>query len=437
MSINHLFLINKKQGGSATLLVTVVLLALITLVSIYITKLGLLEVKTGANANRAKEALHHAQAGLDYGALMFLDQGTSFASASINVAGTTVNVLATTSGGLYTVSAAGESIDGTGAAEVQEGYGRFPLVAFGELPPLMSNGSFPPNGSFSIIGNPNGGGTGVPVSAWVASAATSGSWQTCNVDEWLNTQDPSDWDIKDVGTDDEFVICESCSCQQAAQVDGTGLCWAQDITNISECVDIVQQPTLPDVFYNTFGICVEYYDAGDASNPLCTLDPAEVDDDTKLVDPDGWESIKEVADIMTCAQVNAAGTNIGSTFHDAGRLPLVWVEGDCSIGDLASYEEPVILVAEGDITVNGNVTVFGILFAFTDIYPTAPATLNELKIVGSPQVYGVILTNADVNLPSGSFTIIYSQQILEKLSNAGDTEYYGIGRRAGSWTDFR
>jgi hypothetical protein len=178
----------KVERGAATLLVTVILLALITLVTVYIAKLGLLEVKTGANANRAKEALHHAQGGLDYGALMYLDQGSSFAAGSINVGGTSVAVSGVSSGSIYTLTATGESVDGTGAAVVKEGYGRIPVANFGELPPLMSNGNFPPNGDFEIVANPNGGGTGVPVSAWVksASGALTGSWSTCNVDEFLN-----------------------------------------------------------------------------------------------------------------------------------------------------------------------------------------------------------------------------------------------------------
>jgi len=400
--------VNGKQKGAATLLVTVVLLALITLVTVYITKLGLLEAKTGANANRAKEALHHAQAGLDYGALMYLDDN-SFTAGSLAVGGTTVNVTSVTSGGLYTLTATGESVDGTGNAVVQEGYGTIPLVDFGELPPLMSNGNFPPSGTFSIVANPNGGGTGVPVSAWVEEGTTTGgaSWQNCNMDEFLY-EGNNDSQTK-ITHSDGFIQCDTCRCQQA---DNT-LCDAKDVSDPSDCIDVVEDLSIPDVFTNTFGI-----------------DPP---------DNGGWEAYKAVAaNIVSCADLN---TTVGDQFYSGGakegQLPLLWVEGDCSIGDTGSYDAPVIVVVHGDLTINANSEVFGIVFAFSDIYAPAPSNENnELKINGSPVVYGVILVNADVDLPNGSFTLVYSQNILEKLSNVSGNEFNIIGRRSGSWTDF-
>jgi hypothetical protein len=395
------------QRGSATLLVTVILLALITLVSVYITKLGLLEVKTGANANRAKEALHHAQAGLDYGALMYLDDN-SFTAGSLAVGGTTVNVTGVTSGSLYTITATGESVDGTGSAEVKEGYGRIPLVDFGELPPLMSNGNFPPSGTFSIVANPNGGGTGVPVSAWVEEGTTGGgaSWQNCNMDEFLC--EGNNASQAKITHSDGFIQCDDCRCQQA----DNPICDAKDVADPSDCLDVVEDLTIPDVFQNTFGVS-----------------PAD----------GGWEAYKAVAATeVACADLN---TTIGDQFYaggaNDGQLPLLWVDGDCTIGDTGSYDAPVIVVVHGDLTINAGSKVFGIIFAFSDIYSPAPSTENyNLKINGSPVVYGVMLVNADVDLPNGSFTLVYSQNILEKLSNVSGNEFYTIGRRSGSWTDF-
>ncbi|MGB0205674.1 MAG: pilus assembly PilX family protein [Neptuniibacter sp.] len=398
----------RNQKGAATLLVTVILLALITLVTVYITKLGLLEVKTGANANRAKEALHHAQAGLDYGALRYLDEGSSFTSGALAVGGTSVAITAVVSGSLYTISATGISEDGTGTAVVQEGYGRVPIVDFGELPPLMSNGNFPPGGTFSIVGNPNGGGTGVPVSAWVASSATVGvaSWQTCNMDEFLYEGTNSSQTQSE--QDDGFIRCDTCRCQQATNT----LCEAGDVTNPADCIDIVQQTDIPDTFENTFGV---------AST--------------------AWASYKAAAadETIACDDLNSS---VGEQFYigdKQGQLPLVWITGNCSIPantQVGSYDYPIILVVHGNLTMNSNSTFFGIMFSFSDIYTTTPAESFNITINGSPTVYGVILVNSNVNLPTGSFTLVYSQNILEKLSNAVDDDKYIIGRRSGSWTDF-
>ncbi|WP_299179844.1 pilus assembly PilX N-terminal domain-containing protein [uncultured Neptuniibacter sp.] len=398
---------NTKQFGAATLLVTVVLLAMITLVSIYITKIGLLESRTAANANRAKEALHNGQAGLDYGALMFLDQGTSWADGTIYPVpmanGASVAVRGVINSDIVTIQAIGESLDQTGSANVSEGYGRFPLVAFGELPPLMSNGNFPPSGTFSIVANPNGGGTGVPVSAWVNQGTTTGgaSWQTCNMDEFLYEGNNST-ETK-ITHSDGFIQCDDCRCQQA---DNT-ICEAGDVSDPSECVDVVEDTGIPDVFQNTFG------------HPGTD-----------------WVTFRDsYANQMSCAALNALGANAGSVFA-SGELPLIWVEGNCSLDSVGSYDSPVIIVVHGDLTINANQKVFGIVFAFSDTYTVSPVEDFELKINGSPTVYGVILVNSDVNLPNGSFTLVYSQNILEKLSNVAGNEFFGIGRRAGSWTDF-
>jgi Flp pilus assembly pilin Flp len=418
-SMPHQFL--KRERGAATLLVTVILLALITLVSVYVTKIGLFEMRTSANANRAKEALHNAQAGLDFGALRFLNEGASWADGTIEVVpllnGASVAVRGVINSSLVTVQASGESLDNTGLANVSESYGRYPLLAFGELPPLMSNGNFPPSGTFSIVANPNGGGDGVPVSAWVQDGTTGGgaSWQTCLYDEFLyeglnaaQAKDPIDEDGDGVP---EFIGCDTCSCKNATNT----LCEAGDVANASDCDDVVVQDSgMPEVFRNTFG------------QPVTD-----------------WETyMGNYAQKMSCAQLNAYGESVRDQF-ESNELPIVWVDEDCSLAEnIGTYEKPVIIFVHGDVTLNGGDEVYGIVFAFSEpaagTDPDTPTLIenNELKLTGTPTVYGVILVNADVDLPNGNFTLVYSQNLLENLYDTSGDEFFGIGRRAGSWTDF-
>lgn len=409
-SRNHLRFF-KHQSGSATLLVTVVLLALITLVSVYITKLGLLEVKTGANANRAKEALHHAQGGLDYGALMYLDQGASFAAGSIAISGTTVNVAGVSSGGIYTISASGASIDGTGVARVQEAYGRFPVADFGELPPLMSNGNFPPSGSFSIVANPNGGGTGVPVSAWVFDSDPHGvgSWESCNFDEFLY-QGNNDAQAKSEPIDG-FIRCDTCECNKADDK----LCEATSGMNPGACDDVVVQPSIPDVFENVFN-----------------------------VDVSGWESYRDAVAIqdIDCNELDA---DVGDIFQSGGKyegqLPLIWITGNCTANasQIGSPDAPIILVVHGDLTISANTVYFGIAMSFSDDYTTDGNGVSgedyTLTLNGNSTVYGILLSNKNVDLPNGTFDLVYSQAVLENLAGGIDGETFIIGRRSGSWND--
>ncbi|MFC6670996.1 pilus assembly PilX family protein [Marinobacterium aestuariivivens] len=171
----------KSQRGAATLFVTVIILALLTVIAITVTRIGMLELKTASNTNRAKEALHTAQGGLDYGAMKYLldtDSWSPSGAESIFIpagSGTQVDVTASVASSYVQIEAAGESNDQTGSATVKERFTIVPVVDFGELPPLMAGGNFPPSGTFSIVGNPNGGGDGVPVSAWVETSQTQGS----------------------------------------------------------------------------------------------------------------------------------------------------------------------------------------------------------------------------------------------------------------------
>lgn len=409
MNFNMKRHLKNKQTGAATLLVTVVLLSLITLVSVYITKLGLLEAKTGANANRAKEALHHAQAGLDYGAMMHLDQGNSYAGGTISVAGTSVAISAIASGGLYTITASGESIDGTGAAQVEEGYGRFPIADFGKLPPLMSNGNFPPSGSFSIVTNPNGGGTGVPVSAWVEQSAAHGvgSWDSCNWDEFYYQGQNA---AKAKTLLDGFLYCAQCECSKADDK----LCTASNGVNPGDCEDVVVEAGIPDVFENVFKISV-----------------------------DEWETYRDLVAVQNIA-CNALDEDTGDIFKSGGeyegRIPLIWITGTCSIGgQIGSPDAPIVLVVHGDLTISANSVFFGIAMSFSDDYTTDGNGVDgedfTLKTNGNSTVYGILLSNKNVDLPNGTFNLIYSKDVLENLGDSYDGEEFMIGRRTGSWND--
>ncbi|MGH1463053.1 MAG: hypothetical protein ACRBB6_13570 [Neptuniibacter sp.] len=410
----------KQQNGAATLLVTVVLLALITLVSIYITKIGLLETKTSANANRAKEALHNAQAGLDFGAINVQVSGASWADGTVYdvpmLSNASVSVRGFESGGVMTVQAIGESIDNTGQANVTESYGRFPLTAFGELPPLMSNGNFPPNGGFTIVTNPNGSGTGVKVSAWVETTvdASTGTWQTCSYDEFYNQGiPPGGWDATVDEDGDgviDFIRCDDCSCDNNTE----NLCNREDTTFPSDCPDIIADANIPDTFENLFG------------------QPGA-----------DWEAFMNAyAEPMTCAEVRAAGATVGDQFYDGGgnptTLPLIWVENggtECRFQEqIGSYEKPVILFMHGDVRMNATGVIFGILFVFSDTYNLTET--YDITMNGGANVYGVVLINREVDLGNGGFNLIYNQKILDRISNEDNGGFFGLGRRSGSWTDF-
>ncbi|ANG64709.1 hypothetical protein A8C75_21010 [Marinobacterium aestuarii] len=409
-----------RQTGAATLFVTIIILALLTVIAAVSAKIGMFELKTSANTNRAKEAFHAAQGGLDFGAVNYL-KDASWAGDSLEMPflgpGASVSVSAVTGTNSVVLNAVGESVDTTGLARVEEKFARVPILDVGELPPLMANGNFPPTGSLSIITNPNGGGTGVPVSGWVEGGTKTGgaSWQTCNVDEWLYEDQNAD-KVKSPQTDG-FVLCNTCKCSQAINP----ICKAQDVSDADACPDIVVNTAgIPNVFQNLFGV-----HPGDS-------DSSGTDD---------WEELMEAIAKVKLANCTSLGPTSGDQFYSGGvatRLPLIWVEGNCTIPagtEVGSYDSPFILFVHGDLTMSANSVFYGIALGFSDKYSNPPnAESNALEIRGGAVVYGVVLTTNTVTSPTGNYTLVYAEKLLEKISG-GDDPFYELARYPGSWTD--
>ncbi|MFC6670997.1 hypothetical protein [Marinobacterium aestuariivivens] len=222
------------------------------------------------------------------------------------------------------------------------------------------------------------------------------------------------------------MTCDTCRCQQA---DNT-LCEAENGVDPEVCEDIVVDECVPDTFENLFGVNVFDND---------TL-PGPCEAETGVVDPSLWTIYRDMGTQYGVA-CNDLDANTGDRFYSGGAnegdLPLIWIEGDCTIPantQVGSYDHPFILVVHGDVTMNSNSSMYGILFAFSDVY-TASEDF-DITVNGSPVVYGVMVINGEVDLPTGSFTLVYSNNILEKLSNI-DGDYNELARFPGSWTDIK
>nr|WP_158651880.1 PilX N-terminal domain-containing pilus assembly protein [Marinobacterium profundum] len=406
----------RRQMGAATLFITIIILALLTVIAAVSAKIGMFELKTSANSNRAKEALHAAQGGLDYGAIRYLNDA-SWAGESLDMPfggpGASVSVSAIVGADSIVLNAVGESVDTTGLARVEEKFARLPILKVGDLPPLMANGNFPDSGSFSIVTNPNGGGTGVPVSGWVEDATKTGgaSWQTCNVDEWL--YESNNATQGKLPQSDGFVLCHTCRCDKAINK----ICDAGAVVDTNDCPDIVVGLPIIDAFQNLFG-----------------FDPEDTDGNGV----DDWYEFMDAFATVRLTSCASLGPNTGDQFYKNGvvqSLPIVWVTGTCSLpgGSVGSYDTPFILFVHGELTINGGGIFYGIAFGFSDKY--GGDTENFIvKVTGGPTLYGVLMTNREVDKPSGNFGLVYSQKLLEKLTNVNDT-FYELARYPGSWTD--
>ena len=425
------------QGGYATLGIAVVLLLVLSLITIYLTRSGIIDIRTSANKARYAQALTDAERKLEIG-LGWLgsstNRGTLLAETPIaswvtcgtlttlkvqaltntwrcrprKIDGTLANlsnippdtvayVIATPAasdaiGKTYFVIAEGSSVDGSGSAVVKQGVYFFTTNGgSSNAPPMMGAGNIPLNGNYSVVANPNGGGQGVPVSVWskVVIPPLSGSAATCQLGEYLQAGNN---------------CTESLSSSSKY---GSDLVGADPIT-------LAPPTNFPDdVFHYVFG-----------------------------VPSDAYGIVK--------AQANTTVTDCSNL---AGLSGIVWVTGNCTIpsGSKIGLDttvsppilKPLILVVEsdgitGNFTMNANSEFYGLLFVFGPPQGSPPTyNAGAIKANGGAKFYGSMISNdtTDMGLTiNGTFDMVYSKNVMDIITNG--IGYKTMARIPGSWTDF-
>ena len=268
-----------------------------------------------------------------------------------------------------------------------------PLASYGVLSggngagvPLTSRTSWPPSGNAEIIPNPNGGGTGVPVSVWLNNnencdgAAVvdpgSGAWATCELHEWYET-DSIPEDLECPG---------NCGCSQSESISYTH--GNEDIIGI----DMDFDPEFPcDLFTFYFGIPKSHF-----------------------------EAVKSQATIIDdCSEL---GPNSFGVYWATG--PVCHIGANTVIG---SQHAPIMLISAASLTrFNGGTRMFG-TFYLTDVEDPAA----ELVTNGNNTIYGAAIIDGTIGAFSGTFQLIYVESVARIVAGTG-----GLGSLAGGWTDF-
>lgn len=432
-----------NQKGAATLLVSIVLLIGVTLITIFAARIGVMDQRISANEYRHKEAKAAADAALDQaasfvannaalydgtvsgvypwvecaGALEFkfpcgngVDErfydkvydgnlATTDIIESLQEGGTAVELdsgissdayltytTSGTVGNILTAIGKGSSLDGTGHAYAKISYTEVTLLTPGKVPPIMTP-SIKLSGNFTIIGDPNGGGPGVPISAWVSTLDVSGgvgSWQTCQMGD---LRDGGNNVCADTRVDD--VSWSDCDCVAGQELSKSGT--PHEINyDISE----VGADAFPDsTFHYLFP----------ALNTFSDL-----------------LNLKDVVELPDCSTIKAEA----DTFT---KSTIVAVTGNCSIpaGDIiGSRAAPIILVVNGELKINAN----------TDFYGMALG-LGQISLNGTATIHGSLLAEDATNLSTGGYTQVYDNATIEQLKN--DLETIGLAKQKYSWTDIQ
>lgn len=413
------------QIGYATLGIAVVLLLVLSLMTIYLTRSGIIDIRTSANKARYAQALADAERKLEIG-LSWLSQSanrdpTTFSPVSwqlcshssfngykvqtelasnwrclsqnatytVNTVGpvtaATTFIISTPAavdalGKTFFVIAEGTSVDESASALVKQGVYFFSSNGgAANAPPMMGAGNVPLNGNFTVVGNPNSGGKGVPVAVWSKSVidVPSGTAATCQLGEYL---------------------LAGANCTGAAVISSSA----------GKGADIVDNdPLFPsDVFEYIFGVPTLSYGT-----------------------------------VKAQAQVVADCSNL------TGKTGTVWVTGVCTIPSgtvVGTADAPLQLIVEtGDFTMNANSTFYGLLFAFgppaLPYVSTAPLNAGDIKANGGAKFYGSMISNDTVSMGvqiNGTFDMIYLKDVMDKINNPANTQYKTMARIPGSWADF-
>lgn len=422
---------NKQRG--ATLVVTLVLVALLSILAIYGVGISVMDQRASANEYRAEEAGLAADAGIDQ-AIAYLKANRTAVSGwawdncvasdtavpcgtvpsadrtnwkKITVpsseitqpytSGIVLYLLTPNSGAqeefLFNIVAEGKSADGASTNVSRQGAYFYPVV-IGEIDaPMMAAGAIGFNGNYNVVVNPNGAGTGVPLSAWSGSDITigTGSPVTCHLDDFLSTS--STYTTQTDTSGNTLTLCASCTCPASAALSSNSIGEGIDILDVDGHVGANRDTTTfpGDMFEYLFGVPTADY-----------------------------IQVKQMATVIS----DCTGLNTTS----AG---LYWVTGNCTIpGNVGSFANPVLLIVQGDISMNANNYVMGVMFAFS----TNPAATLSVTLNGGPTLYGGIMTNANISLPVGTFKMRYDANVISNLKN--NLSGRGLSKVPGSWADF-
>ena len=418
--------LSRQQGVS--LVVTLVLVVLLSLLALYGAGVLVLDTRSAANDYRAREALSAAESGLEQGfSVLSINRGrigsigldanndndvddTNDSDWTACTGGETVPPCVTIRSGeranwsyltiksglvkapdqgsfalylmtptagdsnmlVYNIVARGASADGTSNAIAKQGVYFYPLIIGNVETPLAAASNIPLSGNYSIITNSNGGGSGVPVTAWSDSSITpGGSFASCHIGDFDGS---------------------ACPSGEALSKNGKS---GADL--------VASDPNFPsDLFKFLFGV------------------PAS-----------DYQKIKDQATVAA----NCAGLNTASS-------GLHWVTGDCNpSGNVGKPDKPVLLVVEGNTTLNAGDQFYGLLYMYN---PAGPATsvanpcttANVPKLIsnGNATVHGAILAHKNVCLQlTGGFVLKYDSSVLEKLWH--DPTSRALARLPGGWSD--
>ena len=373
----------KRHAGFTTFTVTLLLILILVGISLLVGKLMVADRKISVNEVQYRQALALAELGIadGMGRVSIDPAWRSSSGISVSTAqGTYLLSVKDVPDELVEVGTSPNTLEVTpvelvstatlpsnlGTATVRVQVAAYHLLSAAKAVPLMVAGGASIGGNFTVVANPNGGGPGVPLSVW-SDQAVGGSG----------------------------------SWQTCHQGDFSG---GSCSTNLSDDNDIgpdikASDPTFPDdLLWYLFG---------------------EPNTD------EGWANMFDngAISIPNCSSLGATSTGI--FIVDVG------VDCDFTASLIGSAGAPVVLIVrDGDLTMNGGLVFNGIIFAHSD----DPSNPPRVKANGTATVNGSLIANAPIDITSGTFNVKYDQSVLDGVQQGAS--FQTTKMVPGSWRDW-
>lgn len=432
----------RAQRGVGTLLIALVILTTITFILIYSARTVLTETQLTANDHRGRQAFEAAEAGQEAAAAYLAtpggrdkdfdgsidagiydtdgdgvgDSNTTTLANGARVTATLTNVpppSPLTVQGTEVVTQ-GWSADGTAFREINQLYAFVSPLPHQPQNPLLTRGQIVIGGSATVI-NPEGHST-----IWSGGPVDLGGNNTTST----MIADPSKTDASDTtATNTKYP-----DCLGTRSLSGIGQCaTVRSSDRYTPGLDIVEQDSslanlsTADFFLNFFGMTPLEYQSDVvtiATTPALSVQDSPVGanlaiDEVVWVDgggpqyPDGPSGAVNPSAVETSWNGLSAGCSVPGASNAAGMT-------------CAGNIQPTIIVVDGDLRVQGNITIWGLLYVTGDV-----------RGAGSVDVMGAMMMQGTNSNVSGGIRVIYNSEVLRSTEDNS-----GLASAGGTWRDF-
>ncbi|MCD8547505.1 MAG: pilus assembly PilX N-terminal domain-containing protein [Aeromonadaceae bacterium] len=370
---------SRPAAGFTTLTITLIVVILVTALSLMTGKILMGEQRVAANEMRYRAALASAQAGLDE-AIARVGADLTFRGPLTRNSGTFYSVtfdadqqipVGTGQLPLLSLRSVGTSEDGEGQVILHQQVVISDVVAGTPDAPLTVAAGMAVGGNFNVGANPNGGGSGVPLSIWTDGNVelTTGSGNTCGLQEYYDGN------------------CSSAAYSSAG----------------NKQADILDNDTVnfpADLLKYVFGV------------------------------PDTDEGMAQLEErLAKLGRVPLTGCTSLNTSSSGFYI----VDGSCSGGSMGSRDHPVVvLVRNGDLTINANSEIYGMVFTYDKV--PGDANTYDVKLNGGATVYGALIANHKLGTANGTYNAVYDAETLQNIQDGQEFSY--VARVPGSWRDW-